>query len=186
MFPISLAVPRRIINPRCGSVWYTNSWGTDQMYQYVRPGTINFYRMASNYFFGAGTNRVVTIQSQNGGSFTVCSSRSIEWPQQNSTTSSQTGTTDQNCVQISGNSYSYDLSNACNGYYTITQCPPLYLSVQPGTINTTSCTQDACQTPDQWRYVVSSVNMGCYSGVSGLAASLLTILLALLLQQSVQ
>ncbi|KAM8712229.1 hypothetical protein ACLKA7_012705 [Drosophila subpalustris] len=184
-----IKIPRRIINPRCGSAWYTNSWGTDQMYQYVRPGTVNFYRMASNYFFGAGTNRVVTIQSQNGGSFTVCSSRTNEWPQQNSTTSSQTGTgtaTDSNCVQISGNSYSYDLSSACNGYYTITQCPPLYLSVQPGAINTTSCTQDACQTPDQWRYMVSSSNMGCYSGVSGLAASLLTILLALLLQQSVQ
>ncbi|XP_030563512.1 uncharacterized protein LOC115764539 [Drosophila novamexicana] len=179
-------IPRRIINPRCGSAWYTTSWGTDQMYQYVRPGTINFYRVASNYFFGAGSNRVVTIQSQNGGSFTICSSRSYEWPQQNSTSSSTGTTVDQSCVQISGNSYSYDLSNACNGYYTITQCPPLYLSVQPGSINTTSCTQDACQTPDQWRYIVSSVNMGCYSGVSGLAASLFTILLALLLQQSLQ
>ncbi|KAH8355290.1 hypothetical protein KR093_010468 [Drosophila rubida] len=182
-----ITIPRRIINPRCGSAWFTNSWGTDQMYQYVRPGTVNFYRMSSNYFFGAGANRVVTIQSQNGGSFTICTSRSYEWPQQNSTTSSaQTGTTDQNCQQINGNSYSYDLSNACNGYYTITQCPPLYLSVQPGAINTTSCTQDECQTPDQWRYLVSSVNMGCYSGVAGLAGSLLTILLALLLQQSVQ
>lgn len=161
------------------------------MYQYVRPGTVNFYRVASNYFFGSGSNRVVTIQSQNGGSFTICSSRSYEWPQQNSTTSSTTTTTttgsvDQNCVQISGNSYSYDLSNACNGYYTITQCPPLYLSVQPGSINTTSCSQDACQTPDQWRYVVSVSNLGCYSGVAGLAASLLTILLALLAQQSLQ
>lgn len=159
------------------------------MYQYVRPGTVNFYRVAANYFFGAGTNRVVTIQSQNGGSFTICSSRSYEWPQQNSTTSSTsttTGSVAQNCVQISGNSYSYDLSNACDGYYTITQCPPLYLSVQPGSINTTSCTQDACQTPDQWRYVVSVTNMGCYSGVAGLAASLLTILLALFVQQSLQ
>ncbi|XP_034107010.1 uncharacterized protein LOC117569805 [Drosophila albomicans] len=182
-----ITIPRRIINPRCGSAWYTSTWGTDQMYQYVRPGTVNFYRMASNYFYGTGANRVVTIQSQNGGTFTVCTSRSYEWPQQNSTTSSTTttGTTDQSCTQIT-NSFSYDLSSACNGYYTITQCPPLYLSVQPGTINTTSCTQDECQTPDEWRYLVSSVNMGCYSGVAGLAGSLLTILLALLLQQSVQ
>lgn len=179
------AVPRRIINPRCGSMWYTTSWGTDQMYQYVRPGKINFYRVASNYFFGAGTNRVVTIQSQNGGAFTICSSRTYEWPQQNSSSSANNGV-DQSCVQINGNSYSYDLSNACGGYYTITQCPPLYLSVQPGSLNTTSCTQDACQTPDEWRYIVASVNMGCYSGVSGLAASLFTILLALLLQRSLQ
>ncbi|TDG49134.1 hypothetical protein AWZ03_004434 [Drosophila navojoa] len=178
-------IPRRIINPRCGSMWYTTSWGTDQMYQYVRPGKINFYRVASNYFFGTGTNRVVTIQSQNGGAFTICSSRTYEWPQQNSSSSTNNGV-DQSCVQINGNSYSYDLSNACGGYYTITQCPPLYLSVQPGSLNTTSCTQDACQTPDEWRYIVASVNMGCYSGVSGLAASLLTILLALVLQRSLQ
>ncbi|EDV98459.1 GH23130 [Drosophila grimshawi] len=188
-------IPRRIINPRCGSAWYTNSWGTDQMYQYIRPGTANFYRVAPNYFFGSGANRVVTIQSQNGGSFTVCSSRTYEWPQQNSTANGNGGgttgtnsgsTADQSCVQISGNSYSYDLSNACNGYYTITQCPPLYLSVQPGTTSTTSCTQDECQTPDQWRYVVSVVNMGCYNGVSALTASFFTLLLALLLQQSLQ
>ncbi|EDW74052.2 uncharacterized protein Dwil_GK21722 [Drosophila willistoni] len=182
-----IQIPRRIINPRCGSDWITSTWGTDQQAQYLSPNKVNFYRVSANYFFGSGTGRYVTIQSQNGGSFTICSSRSYQWPQQNSTTSSTTTstTTDQTCVQISGNSYSYDLSNACNGYYTITQCPDLFLSIQ-ATTNTTSCTQDECQTPDQWRYILSVVNMGCYSGVSGLAASLFTILLALFLQQTFQ
>ncbi|XP_017150132.1 uncharacterized protein LOC108160564 isoform X1 [Drosophila miranda] len=179
-------IPRRIINPRCGSTWITSSWGTDQMDQYVGPGMVNFYRVSANYFFGTGSNRLVTIQSQNGGSYTICTSRSYEWPQQNSTTSStNTSTIEQTCSQITGNSFSYDLSSACNGYYTITQCPDLYLSVQ-ATTNTTSCTQDACQTPDQWRYIVSMTNMGCYSGVSGLAASLLTIMFALILQKWLQ
>ncbi|ALC42833.1 CG9380 [Drosophila busckii] len=185
-------IPRRIINPRCGSTWWTNNWGTDQMYQYVSPGTVNFYRVASNYFFRAGTNRVVTIQAQNGGSFTICSSRSNEWPMQNATynnnnnNNNQQNNGNQNCAQISGNSFSYDLSNACNGYYTITQCPPLYLSVQPGAINTTSCNQNECQTPAQWRYMVSVSNMDCKSGVAGLAASLFTLLLAALLQKFLQ
>ncbi|KAH8401986.1 hypothetical protein KR009_009021 [Drosophila setifemur] len=180
-----IQIPRRIINPRCGSNWYTTSWGTDQLAQYVGQSKVNFYRVSSNYFFGAGANRYLTIQSQNGGSFIICTSRTYAWPQQNSTTSSTSTTVDQSCTQISGNSYSYDLSNACDGYYTITQCPDLYLSIQ-ATTNTSSCTQDACQTPDQWRYIMSMVNGGCYSGVSGLAASLLTILLALMLQRMLQ
>ncbi|XP_017010436.2 uncharacterized protein [Drosophila takahashii] len=180
-----IQIPRRVINPRCGSNWYTSSWGTDQTAQYVGPGKVNFYRVSANYFFGTGANRYLTIQSQNGGSYTICTSRTYSWPQQNSTTSSTATSIDQSCSQISGSSYSYDLSSACNGYYTITQCPDLYLSVQ-ATSNTTSCTQDACQTPDQWRYIMSMVNMGCYSGVSGLAASLLTILLALLVHRLVQ
>jgi len=140
---------------------------------------VNFYRVSSNYFFGAGANRYLTIQSQNGGTYTICTSRTYAWPQQNSTTLSTTNSIDQSCTQISGNSFSYDLSNACEGYYTITQCPDLYLSVQ-ATSNTTSCIQDACQTPDQWRYIMSMVNMGCYSGVSGIAASLLIIVFAIL------
>lgn len=180
-----IQIPRRVINPRCGSNWYTNSWGTDQTAQYVGPAKVNFYRVSANYFFGTGANRYLTIQSQNGGSYTICTSRTYSWPQQNSTTSSSATSIDQSCTQINGNSYSYDLSSACEGYYTITQCPDLYLSVQ-ATSNTTSCTQDACQTPDQWRYIMSMVNMGCYSGVSGLAASLLTTLLAFLAQRLIQ
>ncbi|EDV57129.1 uncharacterized protein Dere_GG19856 [Drosophila erecta] len=178
-------IPRRIINPRCGSSWYTNSWGTDQTDQYVGPGKVNFYRVSANYFFGTGANRYLTIQSQNGGTYTICTSRTYAWPQQNSTTLSTANSIDQSCTQISGNSYSYDLSSACEGYYTITQCPDLYLSVQ-ATSNTTSCIQDACQTPDQWRFIMSMVNMGCYSGVSGLAASLLITLFALLAIKLIQ
>ncbi|XP_030375136.1 uncharacterized protein LOC115624551 [Scaptodrosophila lebanonensis] len=182
-------IPRRIINPRCGSSWITPNWGTDQIAQYERPGVVNFYRVASNYFFGNGANRVLTIQSQSGGTFTICTSRTNEWPIQNSTTTGSSSSTSQTCVQITSNSYTYDLSTACDGYYTITQCPPLYLSVQTASVSnggqqTVSCTQNACQTPDQWQFVVSMVNMGCYSGVAGLAASLFTVILGLVLLQS--
>lgn len=181
-------LPRRIINPRCGASWYTSTWGTDQLAQYARPGVINFYRMVPNYFFGAGAGRYLNIQSQNSLQFTICTSRSIILPQQNSSNS------DQTCTQLQGNTFSYDLSNACNGYYTIHQCPALYVSVQApassssggsygGSTYTVSCTDAACQTPDQSRYVMSVVNMGCYSGVAGMAASFAIVLFTFFLRQ---
>ncbi|XP_075169053.1 uncharacterized protein LOC142241195 isoform X1 [Haematobia irritans] len=176
-------IPRQIINPRCGAAWYSSTSGTDQMAQYVRPGVINFYRMSPNYFYGAANGRYLNIQSQSSSvQYTICTSRSIVLPQQNSSTSSS----DQTCGQLQGNTFSYDLSAACSGYWTIHQCPPLYVSVQApasSTTQTTPCTDAACQTPDQTRYIVSVVNLGCYSGVAGLAASFVTVLLAYLLRQ---
>ncbi|XP_061399935.1 uncharacterized protein LOC133335641 [Musca vetustissima] len=176
-------IPRQIVNPRCGAMWYTSTWGTDQMAQYIRPGYISFYRLSPNYFYGAGTGRYLNIQSQSSSvQYTICTSRSIVLPQQNSSSSSS----DQTCVTLQGNTFSYDLSSACSGYYTIHQCPPLYVSVQApasGTTQMYTCTDPACQSPDQTRYVVSVVNLGCFSGVTGLSASLLTILLTLVARQ---
>ncbi|XP_037949543.1 uncharacterized protein LOC119680678 [Teleopsis dalmanni] len=178
-------VPRRIINPNCGSNWYSNS-GTNnyKMTQYARPGVINFYRMVPNYYYGAASGRYVNIQPQSSMQFTVCSSRSTVLPMQNSTNSGS----NQNCVQISGSSspYSYDLSNACDGYYTIHQCPSLYLSVQAMNVTnsyTVSCTDAACQTPDQLQYSITVANLGCYSSASGVFASFITITLAYFLLQ---
>uniref|UniRef100_A0A1I8NTG3 N-acetylmuramoyl-L-alanine amidase n=1 Tax=Stomoxys calcitrans TaxID=35570 RepID=A0A1I8NTG3_STOCA len=175
-------IPRQIVNPRCGAAWYTSTWGTDQMAQYARPGVINFYRMVPNYFYGANSGRYLNIQSQYSSvTYTVCTSRSVVLPQQNSSSSSNSSG-DQTCVQLQGNTFSYDLSAACSGYNTIHECPPLYVSVQAPTTVTqvTPCTDAACQTPDQMRYIVSVVNLGCFNGVAGLTASFLTILLALI------
>ncbi|KAM7342836.1 uncharacterized protein ACRADG_010115 isoform 1-T1 [Cochliomyia hominivorax] len=196
-------VPRRIINPRCGSAWYTSTWGTDQMTQYARAGVTNFYRMVPNYFYGAGNGRYLNIQSQNSVQYTICTSRSVILPQQNATSSNS----DVTCTQLQGNTFSYDLSNACNGYYTIHQCPPLYVSVQaPSTSSSSSlnpssssynpslsgfggstfatiCTDDACQTPDQARYIISVVNLGCYSGVASLSASFFILITVYILSK---
>ncbi|KAI8128939.1 hypothetical protein CVS40_1977 [Lucilia cuprina] len=200
-------IPRRLINPRCGSTWYTSTWGTDQLAQYARPGVTNFYRMVPNYFYGAGSGRYLNIQSQNSVQFTVCTSRSVVHPQQNASSSNS----DVTCTQLQGNTFSYDLSNACNGYYTIHQCPPLYVSVQAPSSSSSSstpsslspsfggpsyggpsysgssfasiCTDAACQTPDQARYIMSVVNLGCYSGVSALTASFATLIMVYLLSK---
>ncbi|XP_054740559.1 uncharacterized protein LOC129246063 [Anastrepha obliqua] len=179
-----IQIPRRLINPRCGSTWYTPSWGTDQLAQYINPNGTNFYRMASNYFYGAGSNRNVAIQSSSGVQFIICTSRTVPLPTQSNATNSNG---DINCAAI-GNGFSYDLSNACNGYSYIGQCPPLYISVQsPASVTSSvSCTDDACQAPNQARYVVSVTNLGCYSGVAGLFASFATLVLAYGLREALQ
>ncbi|XP_011292750.2 uncharacterized protein LOC101888530 isoform X2 [Musca domestica] len=176
-------IPRQIVNPRCGAAWYTSTWGTNQMAQYINPGYISFYRLSPNYFYGATSGRYLNIQSQSSSvQYVICTSRSVVLPQQNSSNSSS----DQTCVTLQGNTFSYDLSSACSGYYTIHQCPPLYVSVEaPASVTTQtySCTDPACQSPVQTRYVMSVVNLGCFSGVAGLSASLLTLLLALMAPQ---
>ncbi|XP_055855905.1 uncharacterized protein LOC129919096 isoform X2 [Episyrphus balteatus] len=179
---------RRIINPRCGSSWYTSTWGQDQMYQYIRPNYINFYRLMPNYFYTAGANRQVSVNGASGTTLTVCTSRYTARPMQNATTSSN-GQSDVTCKQLTstGSSMTYDLSNACNGYYSIHSCPPLYISVQSTSSynSQASCMDNACQYPDQVRFQVTVQNLGCNSGVGKILASLTVIVMAAILRRIV-
>ncbi|XP_037893311.1 uncharacterized protein LOC119639751 isoform X1 [Glossina fuscipes] len=177
-------IPRRIINPRCGSDWYTSTWGTDQMSQYARPGVINFYRLASNYFYGSNAGRFVKIQGQNYLEFTVCTSRWVRWPQQNLTNPEG----EQSCRTVQSNAFTYDLTDACKDYPTIHQCPPLYLSVQAaeaktGKAQTVSCTEPACQTPDQVRYVIAVESLGCFSDGKRLVGNFFMLIVISILRQ---
>ncbi|XP_020715547.1 uncharacterized protein LOC101457811 isoform X3 [Ceratitis capitata] len=181
-----IQIPRTLINPRCGSNWYTPSWGTDQLAQYLYPNGTNFYRMVPNYFYGTGSGRTVSIQSTSGTQFIICTSRYVTLPTQNNATNYNGASSDITCTTI-GSGFTYDLSSACNGYSYISQCPPFYLSVQaPTTMSSVSCTDNACQAPNQARYVISVTNMGCYSGVAGLFASFVTIVLAYFLREVLQ
>lgn len=180
-------IQRRIINPRCGSSWYTSTWGQDQMFQYIRPNFINFYRLMPNYFYTYGANRQVSINGASGTTLTVCTSRYVHHPMQNATSSN--GQTDVSCQQLtnSGNSMTYDLTNACNGYYSIHSCPPLYISVQAASSynSQSSCIDNACQYPDEVRYQVTVQNLACNSGVGKILASLTVILMAAILRKIV-
>ncbi|XP_055907515.1 uncharacterized protein LOC129942548 [Eupeodes corollae] len=180
---------RRIINPRCGAYWYSSTWGQDQMYQYIRPNFINFYRLMPNYFYIAGGSRQVSVNGASGTTLTVCTSRYNPRPMQNATTSTSNGQSDVTCQQLTntGNSMTYDLSNACNGYFSIHSCPPLYISVQATSTysSQSSCMDSACQYPDEVRYQVTVQNLGCYSGVGKLLASLTVIMMAAILRHIV-
>lgn len=82
-FPVIQRVqqePRRIINPRCGTNWWTEVWGNNQLIQHVEPNGIIFYRIHPNYFFGWGNNQRVRISGAGFAPLTVCYSRTIERP----------------------------------------------------------------------------------------------------------
>lgn len=75
-----MLVPRRLINPRCGSNWQTNEWGGNTFNQYVERSGLIFYRVHPNYFFGSGENQRIRVQGHGYGTITVCMSRWNEFP----------------------------------------------------------------------------------------------------------
>lgn len=73
-----ILVPRRIINPRCGSNWQQNDWGNNVMEQYIEPSAINYYRLHPNYFYRSGG--MIRIQGRGYSQIAVCTSRWVERP----------------------------------------------------------------------------------------------------------
>ncbi|XP_017486954.1 PREDICTED: uncharacterized protein LOC108375355 [Rhagoletis zephyria] len=147
-------IPRRLVNPRCGADMYASSTGPNEMVQYVRTGDINFYRIMPNYFFGSTSMRYLRIRPLSPISFIVCSSRTNALPYR------QDGgdQPEQGCGQTAAtNGYALDLSELCIGYTYITDCPPLYVSVQAQQFvgsNELSCTDPACQWPDEAQFLI--------------------------------
>ncbi|XP_037914932.1 uncharacterized protein LOC119653884 isoform X2 [Hermetia illucens] len=195
-------IPMALINYRCGPFWTTDQYGNAQMYQYVAPGSINFYRLLANYFFGGGSDRYISIQGPAAGTITVCSSRYIEHPTTNATygyggynNNNNNGVynnpqnnyqNDVNCTQLTSTSQSYTLylNNPCSGYNRIMDCPPVYISVQgmssPYGGSSASCTDNMCRFPDQLRYTVSMNNLGCYSSATRFIISSVLVFVAAL------
>ncbi|XP_037949570.1 uncharacterized protein LOC119680700 [Teleopsis dalmanni] len=156
--------PRRITNPHCGADWQPNKSAMNAMMQTVRPGGINFYRMAPNYFFDRKSMRYIQVDANNAVTVTVCFSREVRYPHREGSLIPA----NQDCRQITSLSQSYDLTDACTGYDTILQCPPLYMSVQAQTFadsTQVSCTDEDCQSPDQVRYTIFVNNLTCNAAI---------------------
>lgn len=72
-----------------------------------------------------------------------------------------------NCRQLLTDSFDIDLANACEGYYLIQTCPPLYFSVEgvvsQSTSNSFICNEPNCRYPDSTKFVIDIENLGCYS-----------------------
>lgn len=71
--------------------------------------------------------------------------------------------------------------NPCDGQYYIHTCQPLYVSVEyPQAAPTTNfrCNEPACRTPDSAKFVIHGENLGCFSGVAKVFASLLLVLIS--------
>ncbi|XP_049298889.1 uncharacterized protein LOC125771851 isoform X2 [Anopheles funestus] len=170
--------PRRIVNPRCGQDWVQENWGSNSMNQFVEPRGVNFYRLHPNYFFREGNNRRLRIQGHGFATLTVCHSRWVERPRQNSTENRD----NIQCRTINTDAYDIDLSNPCDGHSVIHTCPPLFVSVE-GPLNPPAvirCSEPECRFPDNARYAIVLDNMGCFSGASRTVSTLLTAVMAAL------
>ncbi|KAH8290555.1 hypothetical protein KR054_003981, partial [Drosophila jambulina] len=159
---LTLSVPRRLSNPRCYSNGVISEFGTNSLQQFARLGTVNFYRLDSLYLPGRQTMRYLKISPISKITFTVCFSRSIELPFRNQSAPLRA---EETCESTALGSYSYDLTDACVGY-DFEPCPPLFFSVQAQSFGEISCTQDACQTPDETQYLISLNNLGCNSATA--------------------
>uniref|UniRef100_A0A182WF71 VWFA domain-containing protein n=1 Tax=Anopheles minimus TaxID=112268 RepID=A0A182WF71_9DIPT len=163
--------PRRIVNPRCGNDWVQENWGSNSMNQFVEPRGVNFYRLHPNYFFREGNNRRLRIQGHGFATLTVCHSRWVERPRQNTTENRDS----IQCRTINTDAYDIDLSNACDGHSVIHTCPSLFVSVE-GPLNPPAvirCSEPECRFPDNARYAIVLDNMGCFSSASRTVSSLL-------------
>lgn len=81
-------LPKRLINPMCGSNWYGEWYDNIQHIGYVEPSGINYYKLSSNYFYNSQTPRI-RIQGQGYGNLMVCYSRFNSHPNGNNTATSQ-------------------------------------------------------------------------------------------------
>ncbi|XP_035784359.1 uncharacterized protein LOC118462626 [Anopheles albimanus] len=171
--------PRRVVNPRCGHNWVQENWGSNSMNQFVEPRGINFYRLHPNYFFQEGNNRRLRIQGHGFAHLTVCHSRWVERPRQNTTENRDSIV----CRPINTDAVDIDLSRACEGHSVIHSCPPLFVSVEGPQIapSVIRCSEPECRFPDNARFALILDNMGCFSGASRTVSSLLMAALVALL-----
>nr|CAD7576110.1 unnamed protein product [Timema californicum] len=158
-------VQRRIINSNCGSDWQHRSYTSAQFSDAIDPSTVNIYRLHANYFFSS-TSGKIKVQGSGSGSLRVCSSRRSESPH-NVTTS------DVTCKVINSDSYEISLSSACEGYTYISQCPPLYLSVESTSEPTVflCASRSICRFVGNVQYTISHQDLGCAAGICRLLAN---------------
>ncbi|XP_030029400.2 uncharacterized protein LOC115446757 [Manduca sexta] len=180
------SVGRRIINPTCGSHFTGGPSGTRQFDDFVEPGYINFYSVSPNYFFTNNANSRIRIARSGAGtgSLIICHSRVVVHPRRNATIVGL----EENAVicqtLASSGNVEISLQGACDPYWTIGQCPMLYLSVQSDTSGNAAssavCTDPSvCRFPYNIRYQVQIEELLCFSGSGTIRASVIFMFAAL-------
>ncbi|CRL03128.1 CLUMA_CG016448, isoform A [Clunio marinus] len=173
--------PRRIINHRCGSNWQSEGQtGMSQMIEFVEPRGVAFYRLHPNYFFHNAADRRVRIQGAGFSTLTVCTSRTVERPRANATNVQG----DQvRCQSVNSDTMEFGLWDACSGHSLIHHCPPLFISVEGIRVHdgqNLRCTEAQCRFPDSARFNVIVDNLGCFSGVGTIVASVMLVVASIL------
>ncbi|CAG9759964.1 unnamed protein product [Ceutorhynchus assimilis] len=155
-------VPRAIVNPSCTSQ-FTGASSTFYIRDYVEPRGANYYRISPNYFYSGGETRNLRIREEGYGTITVCLSRDNSKPDSSS----------NNCKTLTSEEYVIDITSYCSDY-TVSTCPPIYLSITGGNSNN-KCNNILCRFPDDLRYAVYMENVGCASGSIIATASALLV-----------
>lgn len=197
------------MNPRCTADWQQSDWGSNTLEQYIEPNGVNFYRLHPNYFYHS--NSVIRVQSRFQSQIAVCFSRHVEQPRlvirrihirilwrhkyiffifnikfrwyffRFSNTTQQENV---ECKQLlTTQSFDYYLTNACDGYFTIHSCPPVYFSIQIApqtTQNSFQCGEPNCRFPDEVKVSITLENLGCYSSTSMITSKMFIIVFGIL------
>lgn len=92
---------------------------------------------------------------------------------------------DVNCRQLLSDTHEFSLVNACDGHSLIQSCPPLFISVAENSTasasNTFRCTDAECRFPDNIRFSIAVENLGCFSGVGKMMATVALVVMAVLM-----
>jgi len=165
-------IHRKIINPNCGPSW-SGSSDSFSFDQYIEPNSINYYRVAPNYFFGEGT-KTIEIQGYSYGNLAACMSRQNARPTQNGTQG------EAKCDTVTGNGKAtFTLTNGCDGYEQASQCSPAYFSVQStATTESTTprCTDAGCRFPDDIKFTIKTSGFGCESGALAVVSNIILLI----------
>lgn len=115
-----IPVPRRIVNHQCLADW-TGTTSSGSIEQYVEPGTVNYYRIAPNYYFSDTGDRNIKVRGYGYGTVVVC------FNEQNDT-----------CTSVTSDEVTYSLNSHCSGYSLISSCPAFTFTVSAANVTSTS------------------------------------------------
>ncbi|KAL1122270.1 hypothetical protein AAG570_003675 [Ranatra chinensis] len=177
-------IPRRVINPTCGSSWSSGSYGTLQTSGYLDQNEIQYYRVQPNYFY-KDANAKISIQSADSSVvLNVCTSRYSANPTGNNTSGGTSGSV--TCRQVTGGrGVDMWLSDSLCPNSLAIRCDPFYFSVSASQASQSAsqiarCIDADCELPTNTKYVLSHQGLSCYSGIANIVASPIIIVLTIL------
>lgn len=119
-----------IRNSECGSDWQ-DAKESRSIDQYVEIGTANYYKIAPQYFHGAG-DHTIKIRGQGYGQLSVCYDRDFSKIYNNNNVINN-----GNCKMVNSDEFSLKLS--CNNDNSVESCQPFYFAVNSSLTSNNRC-----------------------------------------------
>lgn len=90
---------------------------------------------------------------------------------------------DVTCQNVNTDTVEIHLWNACEGHSMIHHCPPLFISVEGTRVHdgqNLRCSERECRFPDNARFEIMTDNLGCFSNVGKIFASIMLVLTSIM------